>query len=220
MSEVDDECRDDVHLWNEPHIRVETTLAILKPDAFEHHDTIEDVILTNGFTIIHEKSIQMSPEQVTEFYVKNSDPTYTSDMVKFYSSGISRVLLLARKNAVQRWLTIIGPKNTYIAKETHPKSLRARFGTDDLRNAVHGSENLEVAKREIAYFFSNRILEPLVTEKGMKNYLARLVNFTLIQGLKELCYVKPSNPMTWLADWLLEHNPNKPDVNPSIYYVQ
>jgi len=38
-------------------------------------------------------------------------------------------------------------------KETHPGCLRATYGTDETRNAVHGSQNREAAEREIRFLF-------------------------------------------------------------------
>ena len=46
--------------------------------------------------------------------------------------------------------------------------------------------------------------------QAAKDYLEAYVNPTLLKGLTSLCKKKPSDPVTWLADWLLENNPNKP----------
>ena len=47
-----EKCQDEVYEWKEPHILVELTLAILKPDVVEYHDEIEDIITRYGFSII------------------------------------------------------------------------------------------------------------------------------------------------------------------------
>jgi nucleoside-diphosphate kinase len=39
------------------------------------------------------------------------------------------------------------------------------------------------------------------------------VNPTLLEGLAQLCKVKPADPVVWLADWLLMNNPNKPKTD-------
>lgn len=49
---IREKCQDEVYEWKEPHILVELTLAILKPDVVEHHDEIEDIISRYGFSII------------------------------------------------------------------------------------------------------------------------------------------------------------------------
>ncbi|XP_020290848.1 nucleoside diphosphate kinase 7 isoform X2 [Pseudomyrmex gracilis] len=62
-------------------------------------------------------------------------------------------------NCVQRWMEVVGPENSELARILGPFSLRGFFGIDEIRNAVYGSENLETAKKELQYFFSDeRIL--------------------------------------------------------------
>ena len=39
------------------------------------------------------------------------------------------------------------------AKEEAPTSIRARFGTDGMRNAAHGSDSAESAARELGMMF-------------------------------------------------------------------
>uniref|UniRef100_A0A6G1RSJ3 Nucleoside diphosphate kinase homolog 5 n=1 Tax=Hypotaenidia okinawae TaxID=2861861 RepID=A0A6G1RSJ3_9GRUI len=91
-------------------------------------------------------------------------------------------------------------------------SLRAIYGTDDLRNALHGSLSISSAEREIRFMFPEVILEPIPAGQRAKDYLNLYVKPTLLAGLTALCKEKPADPMIWLADWLIEHNPNKPRI--------
>jgi hypothetical protein len=61
-----------------------------------------------------------------------------------------------------------------------------------------------------AIYLISVILEPLLTGEAVTDYLAESVNPTLLEGLGQLCKVKPADPVVWLADWLLMNNPNKP----------
>jgi nucleoside-diphosphate kinase len=61
--------------------------------------------------------------------------------------------------------------------------------------------------------FISVILEPLVIGKAVTDYLAESVKPTLLEGLAQLCEVKPVDPVVWLADWLLMNNPNKPKTD-------
>ena len=47
----------------------------------------------------------------------------------------------------------MGPTNPDVARDTHPQSVRALFGTDAQANAVHGSDSVESAKRELEIIF-------------------------------------------------------------------
>ncbi|KAG8579219.1 hypothetical protein GDO81_010761 [Engystomops pustulosus] len=90
--------------------------------------------------------------------------------------------------------------------------IRAIYGTDELRNAVHGSYCLTSAEREIPFMFPQAPIEPTSTGEVALDYLDLFVNPALISGLFHLCKEKPSDPYLWLADWLLKHNTNRPEV--------
>ncbi|XP_030069422.1 nucleoside diphosphate kinase 5 [Microcaecilia unicolor] len=195
-----------------PQIYVERTLALIKPDAIHRAEEIEDIILRKGFTIIQKRKLQLSPEQCSDFYAEQYGKMFFPSLTAFMSSAPIIAMTLARQQAISYWKELIGPTNSITAKETHPSSLRALYGTDDLRNAVHGSSSFSSAEREIRFMFPNAIIEPIPAGQAAKDFLAIFVNPTLLVGLTELCKQKPADPIVWLADWLLEHNPNKPKV--------
>lgn len=60
---------------------------------------------------------------------------------------------LVAENAIEKWRKLIGPTNTLVAKEQAPDSLRAYFGTDGTKNAVHGSDSTASVKKEIGFWF-------------------------------------------------------------------
>jgi nucleoside diphosphate kinase len=192
-------------------IYVERTLAMVKPDAVHKADEIEDIIIRNGFTILQKRRVQLSPEQASEFYQEHFGKMFFQSLVTYVSSGPVVALVLAGENAISHWRDLIGPTNALKAKQVAPTSLRAIYGTDDQRNALHGSDGLVSAEREIRFFFPDAVFEP-VNADAVRDYLAKSVNPTLIRGLTELCKAKPKDPVIWLADWLLANNPNKPHV--------
>ena len=85
---------------------------------------------------------------------------------------------LVAENAIQKWRTLIGPTNTQKAKEEAPNSLRALFGTDGTKNAVHGSDSRESVEREVSFFFG-----PEGKDKPMKT--------SAILSNCSLCIIKP-----------------------------
>jgi nucleoside-diphosphate kinase len=74
---------------------------------------------------------------------------------------------------------LIGPTNTITAKQQAPNSLRAIFGTDGTKNAVHGSDSVGSMKRETDFWFSKGDSK----QRAMKT-TALLNNCTL-------CIIKP-----------------------------
>ncbi len=70
-----------------------------------------------------------------------------------YSADII-VLVLAKCDAVQEWRDLLGPTNAVRAKQEAPDTLRAKYGHDQTRNGLHGSDSYHTAEREIRFMFS------------------------------------------------------------------
>ncbi|XP_078004359.1 nucleoside diphosphate kinase 6 isoform X5 [Phascolarctos cinereus] len=68
-------------------------------------------------------------------------------------SGPIRAYILAHKDAVQLWRTLMGPTRVFRARHVAPDSIRGSFGLTDTRNTTHGSDSVVSARREIAAFF-------------------------------------------------------------------
>ncbi|KAG5445754.1 NME NM23 member 5 [Clonorchis sinensis] len=198
---------------NFPHIPIERTLAIIKPEAIRFSDEIEEKILQNQFFIIQKRRVHLTPEQASEFYAEHYGKMFFPTLVSYMSSGPISVLVLAKENAVMSWQKLIGPANSVKARSLAPTSLRALYGIDDQQNALHGSDSIASAEKEIRFFFQDTVMEPIPYRVTAKDYLTRHVNPTLLRGLTEVCKQKPKDPIPWLADWLLDNNPNKPSVN-------
>lgn len=62
---------------------------------------------------------------------------------------------LIGEDAIRKWRQIIGPTNCQLARTEAPQSIRALFGKEGVRNAVHGSDSPQSAQRELDFFFGN-----------------------------------------------------------------
>ncbi|XP_049641994.1 nucleoside diphosphate kinase homolog 5 [Suncus etruscus] len=196
-----------------PQIYVERTLAIIKPDIVDKEEEIKDIILRSGFTIVQRRKLHLSPEQCSNFYVDQYGKIFFPNLTAYMSSGPLVAMILARYQAISYWKELLGPSNSLEAKEAQPESLRAIYGTDELRNALHGSKDFTAAEREIRFLFSEVIVEPIPDRQTAQDYLNLYVKPILLRGLTELCKEKPQDPLLWLADWLLKNNPNKPKLD-------
>ena len=74
------------------------------------------------------------------------------DLVKFMTEGPVVVSVLEGDNAVAKNRELMGATNP---KEAAKGTIRADFATSIDANAVHGSDSLENAKKEIEFFFKN-----------------------------------------------------------------
>ncbi|XP_077122127.1 nucleoside diphosphate kinase homolog 5 isoform X3 [Ranitomeya variabilis] len=175
-------------------IQVERTLALIKPDVLHKAEEIEDIILRSGFQIVQKIKVHLSPEKCSDFYSEQYGKMFFPSLTAYMSSGPIIALVLARHDAINFWRQIMGPSNSLQAKETHPESIRSIYGTDDFRNAVHGSYCLTSAEREIRFMFPEAPIEPMPAGQNALDYLDLFVNPTLLSGCINLCKRKPSDP--------------------------
>ncbi|XP_060137033.1 thioredoxin domain-containing protein 3 [Zootoca vivipara] len=141
---------------------VQNTFAVIKPTAFEEHkDEIIQEVKEAGFIISEMKETNISPELAAQFYKNQEGKPFYDQLINYMSEGPSMVMILTKENAVEEWRQLMGPTDPEQAKEIKPKSLRAKFAKDILRNAVHGSSNEEHAEQSINFVFGDIDLEDL-----------------------------------------------------------
>lgn len=130
----------------------EVTLSIIKPDAVAK--SVIGQIYTRfeqaGLTIAAAKMAQLSRAQAEDFYGIHRERPFFKDLVEFMISGPVMIQALKGDNAVTKNRDIMGATNP---KEAAPGTIRADFADSIDANAVHGSDSLENAAREIAFFF-------------------------------------------------------------------
>jgi nucleoside-diphosphate kinase len=129
------------------------TFGIIKPDAVAANQfgNILQRIVDSGFKIRAMKMLRLSQAQAEGFYAVHRDRPFFQSLVQFMTSGPVVVMALEKENAVVEWRNLMGPTNS---KEAKPGTLRADFGTDIERNAVHGSDSKDNAAIELSYFFN------------------------------------------------------------------
>lgn len=135
---------------------LELTLAIIKPDVCRNPynlQSLRQIILENKFCIVDTKVGQLSRTEAEKFYIEHKNKFFFNRLVSFMSSGLMSAHILARENAIKHWRELQGPTHVYRAQYEAPLSLRARFGLTDTRNATHGSDSPDTARREISFFF-------------------------------------------------------------------
>ena len=142
---------------------VERTLGLIKPDAVEAGlaGRILADIEAAGFRIIALKMLRLSPKQAEAFYAVHKDRPFFRSLVAFMTSGPIIAYVLGRENAVEAYRQLMGATDPAKAE---PGTLRARYAQNIERNAVHGSDSVSSALREIAFFFSELELVSLTTE--------------------------------------------------------
>ena len=134
---------------------MQQTLSIIKPDAVKKNvvGKIFDRFESNGLRIAATKKIQLSRADAEAFYAVHKERPFFSELVEFMISGPVVVSVLEGENAVAKNRELMGATDP---KEAAPGTIRADFAESIDANAVHGSDSLENAEIEIAFFFARR----------------------------------------------------------------
>lgn len=131
---------------------MERTLGIIKPNAVEAAN-IGNIVAryeSEGLRVAGMKLLKLSKEKAEGFYVEHSQKPFFGDLVNFMTSGPVVVLVLEGDNVIMRNRAIMGATNPAEAAEGTLRKLYAKSFTE---NAVHGSDSITSAEREVAYFF-------------------------------------------------------------------
>ena len=133
---------------------IEQTLSIIKPDAVERNldAQIKEMFLSNGFTIVQEKKIQIEKQEAEKFYKVHETKPFYNDLCTYLSSGPIVVMVLEKDNAVLANRELMGATNP---KDASEGTIRKKYGISIDKNSVHGSDSIENAKIEINFFFKD-----------------------------------------------------------------
>jgi len=131
---------------------VERTLSIVKPDAVAKNviGEIYSRFEKAGLQVVASKMIKLDDELAGGFYAEHKERPFFKDLVGFMTSGPVMVQVLEGEGAVLKNRELMGATNP---KEAEAGTIRADFAESIDANAVHGSDSLESAEREINYFF-------------------------------------------------------------------
>ena len=131
---------------------VERTLSIIKPDAVAKNVIGEIVTRFEkaGLRIVASKMLHLDAVKAGGFYAEHKERGFFKDLVAFMTSGPIVVQVLEGENAVALNRQLMGATNP---KEAAKGTIRADFASTIDANAVHGSDSVDSAQREIHYFF-------------------------------------------------------------------
>ena len=131
---------------------MDRTLAIIKPDAFQkgYMGDIIAMILADGFYISNIKILKMTKRQAAKFYEVHKGKPFYDDLQQYMSSDNIVPMVIHRPDAVNEFRRLIGATDPNFAEIG---TIRKRFAENKSINAVHGSDSIENAEKEIHFFF-------------------------------------------------------------------
>ncbi|MDX2128727.1 MAG: nucleoside-diphosphate kinase [Chloroherpetonaceae bacterium] len=131
---------------------MEQTLAIIKPDSVRKNNIggIIEKIEKAGFKIVAMKLTRLTTVSAGKFYEVHKERGFYNELVEFMASGPCVPMILQKENAVADFRTLIGATDPAKAAEG---TIRKMFASSVGENAIHGSDSVENAKIEGAFFF-------------------------------------------------------------------
>jgi nucleoside-diphosphate kinase len=137
----------------------ERTFFIIKPDAVEKNKAgaILAKIEEAGFNVVALKRLHLSKAVAEGFYAVHRERPFFGELVEFMTRSPVVIGVLEKDSAVTGWRTLMGATDP---AKADAGTIRKLFGTNVGENATHGSDSLENAKIEIAYFFPASEVSP------------------------------------------------------------
>ncbi len=130
----------------------EVTFSIIKPNAVKKN-VIGDIIEhfeKAGLKVAAAKMTIISRKKCEEFYAEHKERPFFGELVDFMTSGPVLLMALSGEGAVLKNREIMGATDP---KKAAPGTVRAKHGDSVGENAVHGSDSVASAQRELALFF-------------------------------------------------------------------
>ncbi|HLB84453.1 MAG TPA: nucleoside-diphosphate kinase [Steroidobacteraceae bacterium] len=132
---------------------VERTLSIVKPDGVRKN-VIGDVYRRfekSGLSIVAARMTRLTTAQAEAFYAIHRERPFFRDLVSFMTSGPVMVQVLEGADAVAKNREVMGATDP---KKAAPGTIRADLASSIDQNVVHGSDSVENAATEVAFFFA------------------------------------------------------------------
>ncbi|BES91620.1 Hypothetical protein NTJ_04429 [Nesidiocoris tenuis] len=141
-----------------------STLCIIKPHALRDGKAGEiiEMIEGEGYKITAIRMFRMNNTNAKEFLevYRGVLPEYTEIVSEFVNGGLIAMEIVgpSKENTPSDFRTFAGPMDPDLAKKLRPNTLRARFGLDKVRNAIHATDLPDDAPLEVEYFFRIMVL--------------------------------------------------------------
>ena len=131
---------------------IEQTLSIIKPDAVAKNviGQIYARFEAAGLKVVAARMAHLSQGEAEAFYAVHKARPFFKDLVSFMISGPVMIQALEGEGAVLKNRDLMGATDP---KKADAGTIRADFADSIDANAVHGSDAVDTAKVEIAFFF-------------------------------------------------------------------
>jgi nucleoside-diphosphate kinase len=131
---------------------MEKTLIILKPDCVSRGliGEIIRILERRGFNVVGLKMLQLTQDRASEFYAIHKGREFYNRLVKYMASGPIVAMVIEGKDTVVSVRELIGATDPRLAVAG---TIRSEYAINELMNVIHASDSVEIANREISFFF-------------------------------------------------------------------
>ena len=129
------------------------TAVLIKPDGLQRGliGEIMSRFERKGLKLVGLKMLQMSDDQLSQWYAEHKDKNFFGDLKSFMASMPIVAMVWEGIDAVPVVRKLVG---TTLGREAEAGSIRGDFGMSQQFNLIHASANGDDAAREIAIVFS------------------------------------------------------------------
>lgn len=134
---------------------MEQTLFIIKPDAVKRNvvGKILEMVEDEEFKIVQLKMLRFDIKTASDFYAIHKEKSFFNELINFITSSECVISMLEKENAVSELRKLVGETDPL---KSPPGTIRRCYGTDIQKNAVHASDSIENAEKEISILFGDR----------------------------------------------------------------
>ncbi|MFC1865058.1 nucleoside-diphosphate kinase [Chloroflexota bacterium] len=132
---------------------MERSLVLIKPDAMQRRlaGTIISRLEGQGLKLVALRMLQLDSALATRHYAIHTDKPFFKDLLDYITSTPIIAIVFEGEEAVEVIRKTMGATDPAKAESG---TIRADFGLDIQRNAVHASDSIESAEVEIKLFFA------------------------------------------------------------------
>ena len=149
---------------NAPACRLaDTALCLVKPSSMDHLGLVVDAVMGAGFTMTGASTFTLDRVDAVEFLevYKGVVPEFAASVDELTSGPFVAIEVAqsgsgsngSENGVVEALREACGPADPEIARVLRPNYIRAKFGFDKVRNAVHCTDLPEDGELETHYFF-------------------------------------------------------------------
>ncbi len=132
---------------------MERSLVLIKPDAVRNgqSDEIISRLKKLGLKMAARKALRMDRALAEKHYAVHKEKPFFKELVEYMTSAPIVAMVFEGEKAVVKIRQAMGATDP---AEAEAGTIRADFGLNVTRNAVHGSDSVETAEKEISLFFT------------------------------------------------------------------